>query len=286
MNYAVLWDRRFDRARRHWDVDVTLEGHGSLAAPVSGLLDDGVEAAVVLGDDFTLSRLATALHEELRDDARRFELLPVDVGEVCTVAQAIEAPGTGWRDRRRTAKALNSADLRRTRVPSLRVVDSALASARLGFAFGMGTPFDYFEARARSERGRRLGALESVARLTRDTLRDSRGRAVEADIFVDWEPSAERFGYFVATPLERTWFDVAMGRGATYRVGRRALELVGARSKVGRVVENATGAGAEQFQRVHIDTNSGYVVDGELFDPRRPRTVAITDGPRVHCLIP
>lgn len=286
MNYAVLWDRRFDRARRHWEVDVTVEGHGSLAGATSKLLDDGVEVVVVLGDDFTLSRLATALHEELRDDARTLELLPIDVGAVATVSAAIEAPSTGWRDRRRVTKALETADVRRTRVPSMRVVDSALGAARIAFGFGMGTPFDFFEALARNDRSGRLGSVESLARLARERVRDSKAGVVEGDVFVDWAATAERFGYLLATPLEQTWFDVAMGRECSLRLGRRTLDLLGSRSRVGRLVERAAGAGAETFRRVHIDTNSGYVVDGELFDPRRPRTIAITEGPSVHCLIP
>jgi hypothetical protein len=285
MKHAVVWDRRFESARRHWEVDVFVEGQGTLAPAVSRMLDDGVEVAVVLGDDSTLSRMATALHEELRDDARTLELLPLDVGSVSTVAAALDAPSVGRRGRRHVLRALKQMDVRRARVPSLRIVDSAMSGARLGFAFGMGALFDYFEALARSERNG-LETVSSLARLARDTLRDNKAAVVEAEVYVDWDAAADRFAYLLATPLEQTWFDVYMGRDATVRIGRRALALLGSRSRVGRLVESARGRGTQAFRRIHIDTNSGYVVDGELLDPQRPRTIALSDGPRVHCLIP
>ena len=79
----------------------------------------------------------------------------------------------------------------------------------------------------------------------------------------------------LADPLGRA-------RGPSFLLGRSALELFESRSRVGRLMQRATGRGAEGFERIHIDTNSGYVLDGELFDPRIPRTIAVSAGPSLR----
>lgn len=71
------------------------------------------------------------------------------------------------------------------------------------------------------------------------------------------------------------------GGGPGVRLGRTALELVEARSRLSRVTELATQHRAEPFERIHIDTTSGYVLDGELVDPGCARTLVVERGPNV-----
>ena len=237
----------------------------------------GEEVLVVFGDDWALARVVTHLHELRRDLATIPAILAVGRGDV-TAASGAEPPSV-----RKLERALKRGELEIEQRPTLRVVDSAERHAMLAFNIGLGLPFELFEARARS--GRR-GPLKTIDALIRMSVQGPE-ELVDADVFVDWEKSAERFRLFLASAGSHSWFDVGMGAsGPGFRLGKSALELVEARSRLGRIVSRVSGHRAEPFRRIHIDTNSGYVLDGELFDPGLPRTIAIEAGPRVRFAVP
>lgn len=252
----------------------------SLDSDVSAAVDEACaehpDVVVVVGDDGTVTRVATHLYEQRRDEATVPLLLVVPQGAVTAVAEGVGAPSSAARLRRH----LEAGKLGVRTRPSLRVVDTSHPATRLAFNVGMGLPFDFLAARARSERGGRLALVEAFARTARNDVAE--GELVEADVFADWKPYAEHLRYLLVSAGAHGWFGVEMGRGPSFRLGRSALELFESRSRVGRLMQRATGRGAESFERIHIDTNSGYVLDGELFDPRIPRTIAVSAGPSLR----
>lgn len=285
MKVAVLTDERFSRVAG--DVDVVLaadEDPERDADAITKLLDQAVDVAIVVGDDRTFARAATARLEHNRGRAERLDFGIIAAGDTVTVATAIDAPTMSRKALQKFRTALDRDRTRRISVPTLRVVDATRSAATLAFGFGMGLPVDYFRELERTSMSGRVGTTVSLTRMARE--RRGSESLVEADVFIDWEPRAEHFGYLLATLLHETWFDVGMGKGATARLGRSVLDVVGARSRVGRLVQRAAGSGPETFQRIHIDTNSSYVVDGAVVDIVKPRTVAITEGPTVRCLVP
>lgn len=235
------------------------------------------EVVVVAGDDFTIARVATHLYELRRDHAHVPAILPLSRGDVGTVAAAVGAEKL--RVNRGLIRALRRGRMKIERVPSLRIIDAASPHARLGFNLGMGALFDVFEHRARSGRGGRRATVEAIAR----TFVADRGDVVEAPVWIDWQERGEHFRQLLASSLYRSWFGVRMmkGGGPGVRLGRTALELVEARSRLSRVTELATQHRAEPFERIHIDTTSGYVLDGELVDPGCARTLVVERGPNV-----
>lgn len=280
MKWSVVCDER-------WVDDARALGSVAAAIRPGAMLDrhftaEGAEVLAVVGDDWTLGRVMTHFGEVRPDIATPPAILVVPRGDAAPAGDGIaKRRGSLPKLRRRLA----AGDAETALVPTLRVVDSAERHALLGFNIGLGLPFDFFEARARTGRTGAVGNIDALVRLGRTTARQD---LAEGDVWVDWIKRGERFRLLLASAVGRTWFGVDMStepEGPGLRLGKSIVEVAEARSRVGRVLSRFTGHRAEPFDRIHIDTNVGYVLDGELFDPRSPRTIAIEAGPRVRFVV-
>lgn len=268
MKIRVVADRRLGRQDAEGIDPSDLE---ATAAWVARALDDGIETVVVVGDDATLGAVLTGYYELQRRRPEALAFALVDEGAPATVAAEVGAP-TARRGLSRVERQVRSFHTRL--LPTLRIVDSSTAVARIGFGVGMGSVRDL--------------VTQDGGRRRRDTLRHSLRRAelVEAELVVDWEERTDGFGYLLASALPRSWGKVDMGAGGSVRVGDSLLDLVRGATKVGRVVERAVGGAPRAFDRVHIATGSDYVVDGLVMRGGVSRAVSIGPGPRVRLLAP
>lgn len=240
---------------------------------VEQALDDRVGTIVVIGDDATLAALATAYLEDL-DRAEPLEFALLTAGHLHTAAVGVSAPVATSRSLRRLTKQLDAGRHKTVLLGTLRVVDSMNRSARLGFSFGLGSATQLLTGDSRPRR--------------RDAVKRAIAPAdmVQAEVFVDWQATCSSFGYLIASSLPHTAADIAMGDALAVRVGDSVMGLVGGSTRVGRVIERATGGRAIPFRRIHIDTNNDYVVDGVSSHSSKPRIVAVEAGPRVRVLAP
>ncbi len=267
MSVKVVVDARFDdlAAPR---LDIT--DRGRCAAWVAEALADGVHAVVVVGDDATLAALATAFTYDVHGRSEPLTFYPLAAGALHTVADSLNAAAASKRNLSRAVGDIETGRLKPRLISTLRVVDSMQTGCELAFGLGLGGIVDLVGA----DRGmRRRDALKQAMRGV---------DMVDADVFVDWQPVASRFGYLLASSVERSWSGVQMGAGATLRFGDSPLDLVRGATRVGRVVERVSGGRALAFRRVHIDTNNDYVVDGLVRRSTKPRVVALTPGPQVR----
>lgn len=245
----------------------------SWEAWIERALDDGIVAAVVLGDDATLAAFATAQAEVGRRRSEPLWVAPLAAGELKTVCDEVAAADATSRALKKLVKRIERGDARRTQVDTLRIVDSVKPSAILGFSFGMGAFTRLF------------GPSDRVRR--RDALRDALGgtETVNADVRLDWDHATSSFGYLLASSLSTSWAQVKMGASPSIRLGSSPMELLRGATKVGRALERAAGGTAKPFGCVHIDTNSDYVVDGRLVSVDVPRLIALSAGPKLRILV-
>ncbi len=279
MKWTVLYDEAFDPPQGLGE-PIPVPRVGELAPTRWGDELD-VPTVVVAGDDWTVSRVTTLMYELNRESSRHPTIVLLRRGDDDTVADAV---GTRGRDRRprQLVRMLKRGAFDTARLPAIRVVDSAFPHALIGFNFGMGLMYEIFEARARASVGGRLGTLEALGRTAMDSLRGERD-PVDATVAIGWERRADRFGQLLASGLRQTWFDIRMNkRGPSVLLGDRPAQLLEGRSRLGRLAQIARGDAAEKFSRIHIDSDSGYVLDGELFDPGLSRSILVEPGPSVQ----
>jgi hypothetical protein len=220
------------------------------------------DLVVIHGDDGLVSRV---LSNWYRDRSRRsasvvFAAAPVGDS---AVAHALGAVRLGkW------GKALRKAAERNTvsskPLAALSVSDCGLPFRRVAFSVGFGR----FAT----------AGFGSVAELAEQALEGDRTEPFRW--VVDGQPQEEA-GYLVISSLPAVFGGLAMGDGPTFRAGRSLAGLLPQTTRLGRVVSRATGAGAaREFDRIHIDGATGYLLDGIALTVDRPGVVEVRPGPR------
>ena len=269
--------------------DAVVEVTDDVGKGLSTLLAREPEVLVVGGNDAFVGRLL-ATYEFGRDLKRHaLRLHPADVGGAATLARELGAAELSPKLVRRFVKATRSGRLQRRCVSTLKAVVSSEASARLGFSFGAGLFYRLFEAfkRARTETSARVtGTLLGLAK---DTLLEG-GRNLEpvkAKISCDGEPLAEEVGYLVCSSLSKTWLGLSMNtgeQGAAYRIGDRGRQLIKKVASSRALPSFVRSDEAVGFERMDIDWSSGFVLDGELIEPRGAHALRVEPGPTVECV--
>lgn len=269
--------------------DAVVEIADEVGSGLAALLAHDPEVVLVAGNDAFVGRLLAEYEfgRDLKKHALR--LHPTDVGGAATLAGELGASEFSPKLVRRFVKASRSGRLQRRRVSTLKVVVSSEASARIGFSFGAGLFYRLFEAfkRARTETSARVtGTLLGLAR---DTLLEG-GRNLEpikAKIACDGEPLAEEVGYLVCSSLSKTWLGLSMNRdaqGAAYRLGDRGRQLIKKVASSRALPSFVRSDEAVGFERMDIDWSSGFVLDGELIEPRGAHALRVQPGPTVECV--
>ena len=240
---------------------------------VESAIDRGVDTVLVVGDDFTVSAVATAYLEDLRARVEPLTLVPVGVAAVDHLAQSAGLSVGAVRKAEVIRKRLHRYSPRF--IETLRVVDAMDERARLCMTFGGGDAV--------------VESIRTHQRLRRRDLVSAMGQPPGArlELIVDWEPIESRPAVLLASTLRNTWADVRMrSDGACVRWGRSPASLVEAGLNPGRLTQRLRGRHARQFSRIHINAASDYVVDGQIVQVAGARSVSITPGPRVRILAP
>jgi hypothetical protein len=109
---------------------------------------------------------------------------------------------------------------------------------------------------------------------------------VRGRLSVDGHPHSDQFGYLLAGTLPQSWLglDLIEG-GAGFLSGDSGKELLARVARSRALPEllksrrRQSGASSHSFERIHMDSSAGYVLDGELFEPNKPYVLQIKAGP-------
>ena len=105
--------------------------------------------------------------------------------------------------------------------------------------------------------------------------------ATASRMSVDWSPMEASCGWVHASTLERSWLNAQISSDGEprYRTGDGVLEWLSHTTRLGKLVGG--GSPANSFDAIHIDADTGYVVDGRRIS-RRPRVIQVRRGPRIR----
>jgi hypothetical protein len=271
------------------DEDAVVEVADHLPGALERLLEVQPEAVVAAGDDAFIGRIASQYEFGANLKTRPLRLYPAQTAGSSQLAGALGNKDFSPRLIRQLVKRAGDARLRRTQVRTLKVVVSSEPHARLGFSFGAGIFYRLFEAykRAQTETSGRVAS--TLFGLARDTLLEG-GRnldPVQAKLSIDGQPYAEAIGYLVCSSLSKTWLGLSMdadGASAAYRVGERGRELIKRVASSRALPSFARADSATGFERLDVDWSSGFVLDGELVEPRGPHALRVEPGPSIDCV--
>ena len=248
----------------------------------SRAIERQAEVMVLDGDDRLVSRAVTAFRRRHRGRERPVRYLPLRTGRFDRIAAELGAPKPSRRLAKRMLDDPERFQESTTQRRALRVVTSARPAPVWGFSVGLGLFFRLFEILQRSE-GQGLSGLRSaVGELARQVTggEGRRFEAVGARVSVDYQAWAEQVGYLVASGLESSW----LGLSLADRVEPRWEGSESAGGLVGKVAGSAAlpgflqGGAGRAFERIHVDGNEGFVVDGELYDPAEPHVLQVGPG--------
>lgn len=160
-------------------------------------------------------------------------------------------------------------------VSSLRVTDSAQPGSFFAFSFGVGQVDAAFEARDAASDPE--AGLETIVRGLGSADSALRG---SARVSVNYQPLADGCGWLHASTLSRSWLGTRISKDGRPRVrfGDTTLEWLRHATPLGRWVG---GRDAEAFDAIHIDADTGYVVDGRRMEAR-PRVIQVAPGPQIQ----
>jgi hypothetical protein len=272
-------------------VDIRRFEEDEAIGPVLGdLLAQGVTDLVIDGDDRFVHRVITAYLSDVSLRSRPLRFLPVGGHPLSTIAHHAQG-GLDARDIAALLRSEKDTDWEVVSVRALKVTSSNHRSAHYGFGFGAGWWHGAFEAYHRSGRPYGASLARSVVNLGRDVLGSS-GASMGAEpirFTVDYRPMGESWRHLHVTSLSRGWLGVAgaVNGEACLRLGSDEKELLGQAVR-GRVV---SGLGTREpvsvrFERLHLQGQLGYVLDGELYGSSGPQVVEVCHGPRVYFLKP
>ncbi len=220
------------------------------------------------GDDHFVASVARML-ASIESDVL---LAPLDSGVDSNLASELH----GTLDPEAVVGSLLSGNFAQSTIESLRVTDSTLPGSMVAFSFGVGQIERAFEARELAERdGAGLEAIVRGLRGVESPLRTG------ARITINWRPVDEDCGWLHASTLRRSWLGTRISEDGRPRVryGESAMEWLSHATRLGKWV---SGKGdASSFDAIHIDADTGYVVDGRRFE-RSPRVVEVARGPSIR----
>jgi hypothetical protein len=258
---------------------------------IGRMLDQKVDLIAVAGGDRLIADILSVHRRHFRTHSTPLRLFALDAGPLTEVGDQLGAPPPSAKSFRRLERALGDGRLNRRLVPTLKVSSSATPAARLGFSFGAGLFYRLFEAYHRAGPSP-VGSLAStlvstVGQLGRDLLVDAQKsfEPVRARVAVDGRPRSETIGYLLASSLDSSWLGLNFDehRNLSFRMGESGADLVGQVAKARALPRfMRSSAGAEVFDRIHIDFSGGYVLDGELYEPSKPYVVQVEEGPVAH----
>lgn len=249
-------------------------------------IESQARVIVLDGDDRLFSRAMTAFRRHHRGRERPLEFLPLQVGRFHRLADEVGAPKPTLRVRKRLARVGREGVETKRRRRTLRVTSSAYPAPIWGFSAGAGLFFRMFEILLRSD-GRGLSGLGSVvSQIAREVTSgpEQRFEPLGARVAVDYEPWSERLGYLVASGLETSWLgiQIAEERSARWLGSETASGFVTKLASTAALPGFLQGTDAREFERIHVDGDGGFVVDGELYDPGEPHILQIAEGPYVE----
>ncbi|RAL22952.1 hypothetical protein DL240_08660 [Lujinxingia litoralis] len=276
-----------DDARAHFGaerVSLLADDLQEVAAQLGELVEQGVQVAVIYGDDVLLGRVVSACLREVELAASGLRLWPCAPAGVSTVADAIGAalkPG-------RAARLLEqAAGWQAEMVPTLKVSASTEAGALYGFSFGAGWVYRAQQARKQSQQGA-SELVSAMVGLASDTLRETQGTDVAARMRVDQSVVEMHQGSVVATTLGRTWFGLrhgGPGPAVWPHIPTRALVRQGLKPELLEAVGEGAGKPRELGSLV-LDAPAGWTLDGALHAPDPGCALRVSPGPKVALVRP
>lgn len=253
-------------------------------------LDAEAALILVLGSDALVGEVITLYRRYFSAHRTPLRLAVMAAGAVHGVADTLGAGAPTPRGLKQLTAALEQGALQRRRLPTLKITSSARPASQYGFTWGAGLFYDIFEGLYRGGARRSGGILAATSLLSgvaRRVVTDGSAafKPVQARVSVDGQAHAEQFGFWVAGSLELGWFGLRLGaERACFRSGDSPGELLAQISKSQAVpgfLRAMRAGGSEDctpFERIQMDASTGYVLDGELFDPDRAYTLQIKPG--------
>lgn len=291
---VAVTDSRFPHAQTALDsVGSLVQVNPSLERETDQLRDaiDGADYLALVGGDaligFTVDVILDSSQNWPEDGP---SLIPVDAPKTSAIGQRVSSVESSDLQLSSIPGRLEAGDLHKVSVESLRVVSSAEPRPHYGFSFGAGVVYEFFEQLQRT--GGKL--IEQGLSLTKQVfnrvLSDRGGTPTRhrARMSVDRREQQERdFGYLVATSLGESWFGWSAGDVSgtpTVFSGADAEKLLEAsiRSSLSFLgLEAGEHDWSRSFDTLHIDWNTGFVLDGRLFDCRQPHAIELRSGPKI-----
>jgi|GEM_PF-3507450 len=250
-------------------------------------LDAEVALILILGPDALVGEVLTLHRRHFSAHRTPLKLGVMALGAVHAVADALGAGAATPRALKQLTRALEAGTLQRRRLPTLKITSSARPASQYGFTWGAGLFYDIFEGLHRGGGERSGGILAATSLLSGMAKRlvldgSAAFKPVQARVSVDGQPHAEQFGFWLAGSLETSWFGLRLGAdGACFRSGDSPRELLAqvSESRVTpgflRAMRADDSNDCAAFERIQMDASTGYVLDGELFDPDRSYTLQI-----------
>ena len=290
---AVLIDAADERAQKLWSwgmeaEQISLDPRDEDAAlqALERLLASSCEVAVVQGGVPFLMWLAT-LHQ------RAFASHDTSLGfftfspQPTRLDAALDLDEKPKKRARRVLDAGKRKKLEEKHLPTLRVTSSLESHASLALDFGLGAIFDLQEA---SLRGQIAGAVQlgQMAAKLADEVINAPSRedgASSARVLVDGKPLATPPSYLLASVLPTSLFGLSMSRegGARLLKGEDLSELARDLARARAPLSMLRGE-AKRFERVVVDFEQRYLLDGELKTPGAPFVLQVEAGPRIKLL--
>lgn len=256
VQFVVAMDEELPRTEVPWT---------RLGPDFTGMQLDRLQADVlgVLGDDHFVA-CVTRVYDGL--------ISPLPGSGDCLVSKQVHGDGSIHE----IARALSSGGFDETDLATLRITDTVQTSSMLGFSFGAGIIESAFEARERV--GRDAGLEEVVKSLSGAS---SPLKLSSARLSVDWAPVEAGCGWIHASTLVRSWLGTRISDDGAprFRIGDNVFEWLSHATRLGKLVGG--GKPAANFDAIHIDADTGYVVDGRRIGGR-PRVIQVRRGPRIR----
>ncbi|MEC9442214.1 MAG: hypothetical protein VYE40_14005 [Myxococcota bacterium] len=290
---AVLIDAADERAQNLWSwgmeaEQIALEQHdeASALAALERLLERECEVVIVQGGVPFLMWLVTLHQRFFSSHETSLGFFPF-TPQPTRLDAALALDEKPKKRARRVLDAGRKGKLQEKHLQTLRVTSSLEPHANLALDFGLGAIFDLQEA---SLRGQIAGAVQlgqMAAKLADEVINSPAkdGAATSARILVDGKPLARPPAYLLASVLPTSLFGLSMSREGGARLLRGedltelARDLARARAPLSLLRGEAAG-----FDRVVVDFEQRYLLDGELKTPGAPFVLQVEAGPRIKLL--
>ena len=291
---AVFTDAANERAGALWSwgmeaeqVSVDVHDPSKAREALARQLDARCEVIVAQGDVSFLMWLVTLYQQSFASHPVPPGFFPFSPSPRPTRLDAwLELDEKPKKRARRVIEGARKKKLEEKHLPTLRVTSSLEPHARLALDFGLGAIFDLQEAALRGQLAGAVQVGQMVARLADELINaPSTSPTGGARIVVDGEPLAAPPAYMFASTLPTGLFGLAMSRegGARLRRGEELGELAKDLARARAPLSMLRGE-APRFERVLVDFEQRYLLDGELKTPSAPFVLQVEAGPRIKML--